>query len=81
MDLSSDDDMETGIAGPIDLKSIGELRDKGENRRFMDDMGYLLEGLDQQMTIAVKRLRYALQTLRHYFLSFPNCFNLVLPAL
>lgn len=50
--------MESGIAGPIDVKSIGELRDKGENRRFMDDMGYLLEGLDQEMTIAVKRLRY-----------------------
>lgn len=58
VDLSSDDDMETGISGPVDLKSIGELRDKGENRRFMDDMGYILEGLDPQMSIAVRRLRY-----------------------
>lgn len=58
VDLSSDDDMETGISGPVDLKNISELRDKGENRRFMDDMGYLLEGLAPKMSIAVKRLRY-----------------------
>ena len=60
MDLSSDDDLETGISGPVDLKTIGELRDKGENRRFLDDMGYLLEGLAPKMSIAVKRLRYIL---------------------
>jgi hypothetical protein len=58
VDLSSDDDMDTGISGPVDLKTIGELRDKGENRRFLDDMGYLLEGLAPRMSIAVKRLRY-----------------------
>jgi hypothetical protein len=28
-----------------DLKSITELRSKGESRRFMDEVGYLLEGL------------------------------------
>lgn len=58
IDLSSDDDMDTGISGPLDLKTVGELRDKGENRRFMDDLGYLLEGLASNMTLAVKRLRY-----------------------
>jgi len=58
VDLSSDDDLDTGISGPVDLKTIGELRNKGENRRFLDDMGYLLEGLAPKMSIAVKRLRY-----------------------
>lgn len=62
IDLSSDDDMDTGISGPLDLKTIGELRDKGENRRFMDDLGYLLEGLAPGMTASVKRLRFAPST-------------------
>ncbi|KAF8317175.1 hypothetical protein DL93DRAFT_2077394 [Clavulina sp. PMI_390] len=56
--MSSDDDMDTGITGIVDLKTIGEMRDKGENRRFMDDMGYLLEGLSPQMSLSVRRLRY-----------------------
>ncbi|KII91108.1 hypothetical protein PLICRDRAFT_122892 [Plicaturopsis crispa FD-325 SS-3] len=29
-----------------DLKSITELRSKGESRRFLDEVGYLFEGLD-----------------------------------
>lgn len=57
VDISSDDEIEEGLMGPLDLKSISELRDKGENRRFLDEIGYLLEGLDSKMTIAVKRLR------------------------
>jgi hypothetical protein len=57
VDVSSDDEIEEGLMGPLDLKSISELRDKGENRRFLDEIGYLLEGLDSNMTIAVKRLR------------------------
>jgi Wings apart-like protein regulation of heterochromatin len=57
VDVSSDDEIGEGLMGPLDLKSISELRDKGENRRFLDEIGYLLEGLDSKMTIPVKRLR------------------------
>lgn len=40
-----------------DLKSITELRIKGETRRFFDDMGYLFEGLDPKGAIGVRRGR------------------------
>lgn len=40
-----------------DLKSISELRSKGESRRFLDDMGYLFEGLDPEGAIGVRRGR------------------------
>ena len=40
-----------------DLKSISELRSKGEFRRFLDDMGYLFEGLDPQVAVNVRRGR------------------------
>ena len=43
-----------------DLKSISELRSKGEARRFMDDVGYLFEGLDPDGAIGVRRGRYVL---------------------
>lgn len=58
VDMSSDDGEEEGLMGPIDLKSITELRDKGENRRFLDEIGYLLEGLDPQAGLTMKRMRY-----------------------
>ncbi|KAI0076532.1 hypothetical protein K474DRAFT_1597837 [Panus rudis PR-1116 ss-1] len=38
-----------------DLKSISELRSKGESRRFLDDVGYLFEGLDPGGGIGVRR--------------------------
>ncbi len=57
MDASSDDGVDEGLLGPLDLKSISELRDKGENRRFLDEIGYLLEGLNPDMTVSAKRLR------------------------
>ncbi|KAF8271870.1 hypothetical protein EI94DRAFT_1719682 [Lactarius quietus] len=38
-----------------DLKSITELRSKGESRRFMDEVGYLFEGMDQIVGISVRR--------------------------
>ncbi len=41
-----------------DLKSISELRSKGESRRFLDEMGYLFEGLDPDGALAVRRGRY-----------------------
>lgn len=42
-----------------DLKSISELRSKGENRRFLDEMGYLFEGLESSGALGVRRGRYA----------------------
>ncbi|KAI0795425.1 hypothetical protein C8Q75DRAFT_449637 [Abortiporus biennis] len=38
-----------------DLKSISELRSKGETRRFLDEMGYLFEGLDEKGALSVRR--------------------------
>ncbi|KAI0777752.1 hypothetical protein BD413DRAFT_467628 [Trametes elegans] len=38
-----------------DLKSITELRSKGESRRFLDEVGYLFEGLDPTGAIGVRR--------------------------
>ncbi|KIY44953.1 hypothetical protein FISHEDRAFT_76984 [Fistulina hepatica ATCC 64428] len=43
----------SGMMNP--LKSITELRSKGENRRFLDDMGYLFEGLDPSGPIGLRR--------------------------
>jgi len=39
------------------LKSISELRNKGESRRFLDEVGYLFEGLDSKCGIALRRSR------------------------
>lgn len=38
-----------------DLKSITELRSKGESRRFMDEVGYLFEGMDRNVGVRVRR--------------------------
>lgn len=40
-----------------DLKSITELRSKGESRRFLDEVGYLFEGLDPKGAMSVRRGR------------------------
>ena len=40
-----------------DLKSITELRSKGESRRFLDEVGYLFEGLDGSSAIGLRRAR------------------------
>lgn len=40
-----------------DLKSISELRSKGESRRFLDEMGYLFEGLHPEGALGVRRGR------------------------
>jgi len=40
-----------------DLKSITELRSKGESRRFMDEVGYLFEGMDRNVGVRVRRGR------------------------
>lgn len=40
-----------------DLKSITELRSKGESRRFLDEVGYLFEGLHPDEPLGVRRSR------------------------
>jgi len=40
-----------------DLKSITELRSKGESRRFLDELGYLFEGLEPSGGVGVRRSR------------------------
>lgn len=49
--------------GVSELKSITELRNTGESRRFNDEVGYLFEGLTAESELSVKRGRYA----HHYF--------------
>jgi hypothetical protein len=39
------------------LKSISELRNKGESRRFLDEVGYLFEGLDPKCGVGLRRAR------------------------
>jgi hypothetical protein len=41
-----------------DLKSISEMRNKGESRRFLDEVGYLFEGMDAAGGISLRRARY-----------------------
>lgn len=40
-----------------DLRSITELRSKGESRRFLDEVGYLFEGMDAKGAIGLRRAR------------------------
>ena len=42
-----------------ELRSITELRNTGESRRFNDEVGYLFEGLTIESELSVKRGRYA----------------------
>ena len=42
-----------------DLQSVSELRSKGENRRFLDEVGYLCEGLEHAGNIELRRARHA----------------------
>ncbi|KAK0202414.1 hypothetical protein DFS33DRAFT_1339929 [Desarmillaria ectypa] len=43
----------SGMMNP--LKSITELRTKGENRRFLDEVGYLIEGMDKDGGVGLRR--------------------------
>lgn len=43
-----------------DVKSITEMRSKGESRRFTDEVGYLFEGMDGEEAIGVRRSRFVL---------------------
>jgi Wings apart-like protein regulation of heterochromatin len=38
-----------------EVKSITELRNKGESRRFQDEVGYLFEGLDPESNVNIRR--------------------------
>jgi hypothetical protein len=53
------------LPGPSvsELKSITELRNTGESRRFNDEVGYLFEGLTAESELSVKRGRFVY----HYF--------------
>jgi hypothetical protein len=42
-----------------ELRSITELRNTGESRRFNDEVGYLFEGLTIESELSVRRGRYA----------------------
>ena len=46
-----------------DLKSITELRSKGESRRFLDEVGYLFEGLEPSGGVGVRRARYVVSAM------------------
>lgn len=48
-------DLEPGMMNP--LKGISELRNKGESRRFLDEVGYLLEGMEEDAGDSLKRAR------------------------
>jgi hypothetical protein len=50
-----------------DLKTITELRDKGESRRFHDEVGYLFEGMDPKSNIGVRRAGYVALWLSHTY--------------
>jgi hypothetical protein len=52
-----EDENEANSASQLELKSISEMRHKGETRRFLDEVGYLFEGLDSKMSTAVKQNR------------------------
>lgn len=45
-------------SGNSELRSITELRNTGESRRFNDEVGYLFEGLTTESDLSVKRGRY-----------------------
>ncbi|KAF8137030.1 hypothetical protein EV363DRAFT_1156822 [Boletus edulis] len=67
IDMSEDDPQDEPVVVPTesqpslpigmmnDLKSITELRSKGESRRFLDEVGYLFEGLDGSSAIGLRR--------------------------
>ena len=66
--------LKASLAAPIGtmnpLKSISELRNKGESRRFLDEIGYLFEGMDKSGGIGLRRARYAFFLGAFHRLSF-----------
>jgi len=45
-------DVEESVHDELVLKSISEMRSKGESRRFLDDVGWLMEGLEEDASVA-----------------------------
>jgi hypothetical protein len=43
--------------GPSALKSITQLRARGENSRFVDEFRYLVDGLGKGQSLGVRRAR------------------------
>ena len=56
---------------PNDVKSITELRSKGESRRFLDEVGYLFEGIETGCAIALRRARCVLARSATHQLRLP----------
>ena len=52
-----DEEEELGEELGTQLKSVTQLRAKGENARFVDELEYLLEGLASGMAVGVRRAR------------------------
>ena len=72
--------VEASIGTMNPLKSISELRNKGESRRFLDEIGYLFEGMDKSGGIGLRRARYAFsfrlsRRLNHYSVPFKSLLN------
>jgi hypothetical protein len=61
--------VEASIGTMNPLKSISELRNKGETRRFLDEIGYLFEGMDKSGGIGLRRARYTLFPRQPYRLN------------
>lgn len=57
--LSEDDDEEDKDGINVVLNSVNQLRSAGENRRFTDEMHYLLEGLEESQPLSVHRAKSA----------------------
>lgn len=57
VDLDAENEAEDGLE-QSDLKSITQLRAKGENARFVDEFNYLVEGLEAGQGLGVRRARY-----------------------
>jgi len=66
-----------GMMNP--LKSISELRNKGESRRFLDEVGYLFEGMDKRGGIGLRRARYTIFQVYFINLMFFKLVPLKLP--
>lgn len=82
--------LKTSVEAPIGtmnpLKSISELRNKGETRRFLDEIGYLFEGMDKSGGIGLRRARYAFffrpfHRLNLYLVLFKSLLNFVRQSL
>ncbi len=54
VDAMENETQENGLL-PNDVKSVTDLMNKGETRRFMDEVGYLFEGLGPEQTLSVRR--------------------------